>query len=80
MSFTLDELFRTLSEGSALINSTKRIKVSNKFSPDLSLKQSVNIHKTRTATCASFRQGANSMNMYKYACYLLHGAGSFLRS
>jgi len=53
MSFTLDALFQTLSEGSTLINSTKRIQVS--------------IRETRKATCASFRQGASSMNIQKYA-------------
>jgi len=66
MSFTLDALFQTLSGGNTLINSAKRIKVSSQLSPDWFLKQSANIHKTRTATCATFRQGANSMNMYKY--------------
>jgi len=67
MSFILDALFQTSFEGIMLINSAKRIKVSSQLSPDWSLKQSLNIHKTRKATCASFRQGANSVNIQKYA-------------
>jgi hypothetical protein len=63
MSFTLDALFQSLFEGSTLINSAKRIKASSQPSPDWSLKQSVNIDKTRKATRASFRQGANGVKI-----------------
>jgi hypothetical protein len=59
MSLTLDSLLQTLFEVSTLINSAKRIKVSNQLSLDWSLKQSVNIHTTKKATCSSF-QGASS--------------------